>query len=94
MALEVFSKATDAAWLEIGPCNYGINSRLTMSSVLPPPPPRYTVPVAYAAGTQNGMPVPVVETNNIISHPKDGCSLLVGEGALLNRSSLYLEPRC
>lgn len=54
----------------------------SLSSVLPPPPPRYTVPVAYAAGASNGMAVPVVETNNIISHPDDGCPLQVGEGKL------------
>lgn len=51
-------------------------------SVLPPPPPRYTIPVAYAAGASNGMPVPVVETNNVISHPEDGCPLQVGEGSV------------
>lgn len=50
-------------------------------SVLPPPPPRYTIPVAYAAGAANGMPVPVVETNNILSHPEGGCPLQVGEGS-------------
>lgn len=49
-------------------------------SVLPPPPPRYSVPLAYAAGASNGMAVPVVETNNIISHPEGGCPLQVGEG--------------
>ena len=51
-----------------------------MNSVLPPPPPRYTIPVAYAAGAANGMAVPVVETNNIITHPEGGCPLQVGEG--------------
>lgn len=50
------------------------------TSVLPPPPPRYTIPVAYAAGAANGMAVPVVETNNTISHPEGGCPLQVGEG--------------
>lgn len=54
-----------------------------MTSVLPPPPPRYTVPVAYAAGASNGMPVAIVETNNTISHPEDGCPLQVGEGSFL-----------
>jgi hypothetical protein len=55
---------------------------LTYASVLPPPPPRYTVPVAYAAGASNGMAVPIVETNNIITHPENGCPLQVGEGTL------------
>jgi hypothetical protein len=52
----------------------------TIGSVLPPPPPRYTIPVAYAAGAANGMAVPVVETNNTITHPERGCPLQVGEG--------------
>ena len=50
------------------------------SSVLPPPPTRYTAPVAYAAGASNGMIVPIVETANIISNPEGGCPLQVGEG--------------
>ncbi|OJJ77674.1 hypothetical protein ASPBRDRAFT_166737 [Aspergillus brasiliensis CBS 101740] len=58
--------------------------------VLPPPPPRYTVPVAYAAGASNGMAVPVVETNNIISHPEGGCPLQVGEGTYHLRDDLHL----
>ena len=53
---------------------------LTEHSVLPPPPPRYTIPVAYQAGAANGMAVPVVETNNTITHPEGGCPLQVGEG--------------
>ncbi|KAF9889392.1 hypothetical protein FE257_007293 [Aspergillus nanangensis] len=66
-------------------------SRLTFQiSVLPPPPPRYTVPVAYAAGASNGMAVPVVETNNIISHPEGGCPLQVGEGTYLLKDDLHL----
>ncbi|PYH45055.1 WD40 repeat domain-containing protein [Aspergillus saccharolyticus JOP 1030-1] len=58
--------------------------------VLPPPPPRYTVPVAYAAGASNGMAVPVVETNNIISHPEGGCPLQVGEGTYHLKDDLHL----
>ena len=50
------------------------------SSILPPPPPRYTVPAAYAAGTSNGMAVPVIEITNTLSHPEGGCPLQVGEG--------------
>ncbi|KAI5286375.1 hypothetical protein KEM54_006837 [Ascosphaera aggregata] len=48
-------------------------------SVIPPPPPRYTLPVAYAAGTVNGMPVPVLETVNVVKHPEGGCDLQVPE---------------
>lgn len=48
--------------------------------MLPPPPPRYQVPVAYAAGATNGMAVPIIETNNIVSQPEGGCPLQVGEG--------------
>lgn len=51
-----------------------------LRSVLPPPPPRYSVPIAYAAGASNGMAVPIIETNNIVSHPEGGCPLQVGEG--------------
>ncbi|KAH8427747.1 WD40 repeat domain-containing protein [Aspergillus melleus] len=58
--------------------------------VLPPPPPRYTVPVAYAAGASNGMAVPVVETNNIISNPEGGCPLQVGEGTYHLQDNLHL----
>ncbi|KAJ5914145.1 hypothetical protein N7504_003028 [Penicillium tannophilum] len=58
--------------------------------VLPPPPPRYTIPVAYAAGAANGMAVPVVETNNTISHPDGGCPLQVGEGTYTLKDDLLL----
>ncbi|GIK06962.1 hypothetical protein Aspvir_002615 [Aspergillus viridinutans] len=58
--------------------------------VLPPPPPRYTMPVAYAAGAANGMAVPVIETNNIISHPEGGCPLQVGEGTYELKDNLHL----
>ncbi|KAJ5923222.1 hypothetical protein N7454_008467, partial [Penicillium verhagenii] len=56
--------------------------------VLPPPPPRYTIPIAYAAGAANGMAVPVVETNNTISHPD--CPLQVGEGTYTLKDDLLL----
>ncbi|KAK2733390.1 hypothetical protein FQN57_002147 [Myotisia sp. PD_48] len=55
---------------------------LTAHSFLPPPPPRYVTPVAYAAGTANGMPVPILETSNVLKHPEGGCPLQVGEGRL------------
>ncbi|KAJ6135169.1 hypothetical protein N7512_000329, partial [Penicillium capsulatum] len=59
-------------------------------SVLPPPPPRYTIPVAYAAGAANGMAVPVVETNNTLTHPEGGCPLQVGEGTYTLKEDLLL----
>lgn len=55
---------------------------LTLHSFLPPPPPRYSAPIAYAAGTVNGMPVPITETSNVIKHPEGGCPLQVGEGII------------
>ncbi|KAG2417426.1 catabolite repression protein creC [Aspergillus terreus] len=58
--------------------------------VLPPPPPRYTIPVAYAAGASNGMAVPVVETNNVITKPEGGCPLQVGEGTYHLQDDLHL----
>ncbi|OJJ45447.1 hypothetical protein ASPZODRAFT_144077 [Penicilliopsis zonata CBS 506.65] len=58
--------------------------------VLPPPPPRYSVPIAYAAGAANGMAVPMIETNNIISHPEGGCPLQAGEGTYRLKDNLHL----
>ncbi|KAL1969985.1 hypothetical protein VTN77DRAFT_6390 [Rasamsonia byssochlamydoides] len=58
--------------------------------VLPPPPPRYSIPVAYAAGASNGMAVPIIETNNVISHPEGGCPLQVGEGTYELVDDLHL----
>ncbi|KAL1976160.1 hypothetical protein VTN31DRAFT_2442 [Thermomyces dupontii] len=58
--------------------------------VLPPPPPRYQVPVAYAAGATNGMAVPIIETNNIVSQPEGGCPLQVGEGTYELVDDLHL----
>ncbi|PGH00998.1 hypothetical protein AJ80_09073 [Polytolypa hystricis UAMH7299] len=60
------------------------------NSVLPPPPPRYAIPIAYAAGAANGLPVPIIETTNILKHPEGGCSLQVGEGTYLLRDDLHL----
>ena len=60
-----------------------VQSRLLINfpgSVLPPPPTRYTVPMAYTAATANGMTVPIVETTNQLSNPEDGCPLQAGEG--------------
>lgn len=61
-----------------------------MMFLLPPPPPRMTVPVAYAAGAANGMPVPITETTNSIKHPEGGCPLQVGEGTYELRDEVYL----
>lgn len=58
--------------------------------VLPPPPPRYTIPIAYAAGAANGMAVPIIETNNVIKHPEGGCPLQVGEGTYELVDDLHL----
>ena len=68
---------------------------LTNSTLsFPPPPPRYQVPVAFAAGAANGMAVQVVETNNVIKHPEEGCSLQVGEGMHYLLSLLPLIYSC
>ena len=49
-------------------------------SVLPPPP-RYPTQVAYAAGAANGMPVPTLETHNLLTHPEGPeHKFQVGEG--------------
>lgn len=47
-------------------------------SVLPPPP-RYPSQAAYNLAVQNGMAMPMVETNNLLKHP-EGLQLLAGEG--------------
>lgn len=65
----------------------------SITSVLPPPPPRYTIPVAYAAGAANGMAVPVIETNNTISHPEGGCPLQVGEGTFSHTDDWASQPK-
>lgn len=39
------------------------------------------------------MAVPVVETNNIISHPEGGCSLQAGEGVFL-KERMFAHARC
>ncbi|KAJ5899555.1 hypothetical protein N7495_004299 [Penicillium taxi] len=58
--------------------------------ILPPPPPRYTIPIAYAAGAANGMAVPVIETNNTVTHPEGGCPLQMGEGTYTLKDDLLL----
>lgn len=47
------------------------------------------MPLAYANGTVNGMPVPIIETTNIIKRPEGGCSLQVGEGWYQAVASCY-----
>ncbi|OAX81738.1 hypothetical protein ACJ72_03917 [Emergomyces africanus] len=48
------------------------------------------MPMAYATGTVNGMPVPIIETSNILKRPEGGCSLQVGEGTYVLRDDLLL----
>jgi len=49
-------------------------------SVLPPPP-RYPSQAAYNLAVQNGQAAPLIETNNILSHPTGPeYQLVVGEG--------------
>ncbi|KKZ60223.1 catabolite repression protein creC [[Emmonsia] crescens] len=48
------------------------------------------MPMAYATGTVNGLPVPIIETTNILKHPEGGCSLQVGEGTYVLRDDLLL----
>jgi hypothetical protein len=49
-------------------------------SVLPPPP-RYPSQAAYNAAVANGQAAPMIETNNILSHPTGPeYQLVVGEG--------------
>jgi len=49
-------------------------------SVLPPPP-RYPSQQAYNLAVANGQAAPMIETNNILSHPTGPeYQLLVGEG--------------
>ncbi|KAM5501380.1 hypothetical protein McanMca71_000111 [Microsporum canis] len=61
-----------------------------LMSFLPPPTPRYVNPVAYAAGTSNGLPVPITEVINVIKHPEGGCPLQVGEGTYELRDDVHL----
>ncbi|KAF5869087.1 putative catabolite repression protein crec protein [Botrytis fragariae] len=57
-------------------------------SVLPPPP-RYPSQAAYNLAVQNGMAMPMVETNNLLKHP-EGLQLLAGEGTYLLQDDLHL----
>ncbi|KAK2848491.1 hypothetical protein FQN49_005673 [Arthroderma sp. PD_2] len=63
---------------------------LNFDVFLPPPAPRYVNPVAYAAGTSNGLPVPITEVINVIKHPEGGCPLQVGEGTYELRDDVHL----
>lgn len=56
-----------------------------------PPPPRYPTQVAYAAAAANGMAVPTIETNNLLSHPEGPeHRFQVGEGTYVLKNSLHL----
>ncbi|PQE33203.1 WD domain-containing protein [Rutstroemia sp. NJR-2017a WRK4] len=61
-------------------------------SVLPPPP-RYPSQAAYNLAVQNGMAVPMIETNNILKHPEGSLTqLLVGEGGNLSNEPWKEAP--
>lgn len=53
-----------------------------------PPPPRYPTQAAYNAAVAAGHATPMVETNNILSHPED--QFLVGEGTYVLKEDLLL----
>ncbi|OJD23927.1 hypothetical protein ACJ73_04718 [Blastomyces percursus] len=49
------------------------------------------MPLAYANGTVNGLPVPIIETSNVLKRPEGGCSFQVGEvGTYVLRDDLLL----
>lgn len=61
-----------------------------MNSVLPPPP-RYPTQNAYGTALPSGMPVPMIETSNVLSHPVGPeYQLLVGEGNQVPAVLLFL----
>ncbi|KJR80939.1 catabolite repression protein creC [Sporothrix schenckii 1099-18] len=61
-----------------------------LSSVLPPPP-RYPSQMLYNGAYLSGQMVPMIETNNILSHPTGpDCQFLVGEGLYVLEEDLLL----
>lgn len=57
-------------------------AKSSASSVLPPPP-RYPSQAAYNQAVANGQAAPMIETNNILSHPAGPeYQLVVGEGTV------------
>ncbi|TVY30983.1 putative catabolite repression protein [Lachnellula hyalina] len=56
-----------------------------------PPPPRYPSQAAYNLAVQNGQAAPMIETNNILSHPTGPeYQLVVGEGTYTLKDDLHL----
>ncbi|KAF4634430.1 hypothetical protein G7Y89_g3675 [Cudoniella acicularis] len=56
-----------------------------------PPPPRYPSQAAYNLAVANGQATPMIETNNILSHPTGPeYQLVVGEGTYILREDLHL----
>ncbi|KAH8684747.1 catabolite repression protein-like protein creC [Tricladium varicosporioides] len=56
-----------------------------------PPPPRYPSQAAYNLAVANGQAAPMIETNNILSHPTGPqYQLVVGEGTYILKEDLHL----
>ncbi|RDW75178.1 catabolite repression protein-like protein creC [Coleophoma cylindrospora] len=56
-----------------------------------PPPPRYPSQAAYNAAVAAGQAAPMIETNNILSHPTGPeFQLVVGEGTYVLKEDLHL----
>lgn len=67
-----------------------IADKIHLSSVLPPPP-RYPSQAAYNLAVANGQAAPMIETNNILTHPTGPeYQLVVGEGEAWRPSSFQL----
>jgi ABC-type uncharacterized transport system auxiliary subunit len=61
-------------------CVSQIADKIHLNSVLPPPP-RYPSQAAYNLAVANGQAAPMIETNNILTHPTGPeYQLVVGEG--------------
>ncbi|CAK7219279.1 hypothetical protein SBRCBS47491_003792 [Sporothrix bragantina] len=56
-----------------------------------PPPPRYPTQMLYNGAYLSGQMVPMIETNNILTHPTGpDCQFLVGEGLYVLEEDLLL----
>ncbi|CAK7246299.1 MAG: hypothetical protein STHCBS139747_007926 [Sporothrix thermara] len=56
-----------------------------------PPPPRYPTQMLYNGAYLSGQMVPMIETNNIVTHPTGPeCQFLVGEGLYVLEEDLLL----
>ncbi|CAK7200760.1 hypothetical protein SEUCBS139899_003459 [Sporothrix eucalyptigena] len=56
-----------------------------------PPPPRYPTQMLYNGAYLSGQMVPMIETNNIVTHPTGpDCQFLVGEGLYVLEEDLLL----